>query len=124
MPRRVEQADAVVGHVVERVAPAAFWTRASSCSGVGAAAASIVRRAADVAVVVADDVEARGRPASAQKSSCQAIICVAEAHDEQQRRVGGVAEGLVGELDVADPGRHLGHGGRAYPSPGDSTSRT
>ena len=60
-----------------------------------------VRRAADVAVVVADHEEAA-------LGQLRAEVVVpgdhlrAEAHDQQHRRVARVPEGLVTDVDLAD----------------------
>ena len=79
------------------------------------AAGALERRAPDVAVVVADDEEAAGR--GPRRSPRASRASGSRAPSRGARRVGGVAERLVGELDVPTLGRHLGHGGRAYPSP-------
>ena len=66
------------------------------------------RRAPDVAVVVADDVEAAPGQLRAEVL-VPAEHLRAQAHDEQQGGIGGIAEGLEAELDVADAAELLGH---------------
>src|SRR5439155_6134502 len=59
------------------------------------------RRAADVAVVVADHEEAASGEGAAEVR-VPAEHLGAQAHDQQDRGVAGLAEGLVAELDVPD----------------------
>jgi hypothetical protein len=106
----IEHADAVAGHVGERVGRAAVTLEQLQQARRGLVLE--MRRAADVAVVVADHVE----PALGQLPAEVVVVgdhLGAEAHDQQHRRVPGIAEGLEADLDVAHAGKRLGHGGRA-----------
>ena len=71
----------------------------ASCRAASARRPSRSRRVADVAVVEADRRGSRARPSSAQKSSSQASHLRRQAHDQEQRLAGRVADLLVGELD-------------------------
>jgi hypothetical protein len=104
----VEHAHRVGRHVAERVARA---RRVAGEGGgeVGHGAVLDLRRQADVAVVVDDDVEAAvgeqlpevGVPGDQLR---------AEPHDEQQRRIGRITGGLVLDRDpVHRRARHGGH---------------
>ena len=101
---------------------AARSSRRMSWPTVGAGAPREDRRAPDVAVVVADDVEAAPGEVRAE------VLVPAEhlrpqAHDEQQGGVGGIAEGLEAELDVADAAEALGHANEASRSRGGRPGR-
>ena len=83
-------------------------SRLASWISDGVGRAVEVGRAADVAVVVPDHEEAAARELGAE------VVLVgdhlrAEAHDQQHRGVGRVAEGLVTDVDVADAAGGLGH---------------
>jgi hypothetical protein len=70
--------------------------------------------APDVAIVVADDEEAAAGELLAQ-ILVPAEHLHGEPHDQQQRGIGGIAERLVAELEVADGAEGLRHG-RSEPS--------
>src|SRR5438105_4960037 len=96
-PERVEEPGVVVGHVVERVARRAR-VAADRRHHVRRWATLDLRRQADVAIVEADhEVAALGEHAA------EALVPVqhlgAEPHDQKERRVAAIAEGLVEDLD-------------------------
>ena len=118
MPSRSKQADAVGGHVPQRVRR--HRERALEVAGGhgGDEVAEVdrvlvqLRRQAAVAVVVADDVAAAGGEHAAEVG-VPAEQLGAEAHHEQDGRVAGVAEGLVLDRDglaagVGERDRRLG----------------
>ena len=108
----VEQARGVVGHVVQGVGRAAD-PAAQELGGARRRHVLEVRRAPDVAVVEADDEEA----ATGQLGT-EVLVpgehLRAQPHDQEQRRVAAVAEGVVAEADVADVGELLVHDARSY----------
>ena len=106
----VEQADAVGGHLGQRVGRGALVAPHYLPEGRDGGARED-RRAPDVAVVVADDVEAAAGEVGAEVL-VPAEHLRAQAHDEQDGGVGGIAEGLEADLDVADAAEALGHAGR------------
>ena len=115
----VEEAEAVVRHVHEQVrrVDAEARHRAHHVRH----GRIDLRGHARVAVVEADHVEAALRDALAEL-----LVPVdelhPEAHHEQERRVGGIADRLVGELDRSDADALLGHRpGRSTLAPETST---
>ena len=100
----IEEADGVVGHVGDRVRRVLAAQGEAAHLGDGRRRQAIeVGGAPDVAVVVTDDVVAVGGQVPAQVLGPGDHLG-AEAHDQQQRHVGRVTEGLVRDLDVvADP---------------------
>ena len=106
----VEQADAVGGHLGQAVRGGALVAAEDLAEGRDRGARED-RRAPDVAVVVADDVEAAAGEVLAEVL-VPAEHLRAQTHDEQHRGVGGIAEGLEADLDVADAAEALGHVGR------------
>jgi hypothetical protein len=103
----VEQPDAVVGHVGERVGRRAR-VAAQELADRRRPVRRELRRSPDVAVVVADHAEAGRGELLAEPRAPPEHLC-GEAHDEQHGRVGRIPERLVGELDVADPHDLLWH---------------
>ena len=102
----VEQAEGVGGQVVAGEYGA--LTRAAG-EGLGPASGAVTlprarRGPADVAVVEADHVVAAARPAS-RRTRGPRTSSGRQPHDQQQRLVVGVAEGLVAQLH---PRRHRG----------------
>ena len=77
------------------------WLPLSRATDVGNAGVGEVGGQPDVAVVEADDVEAVVRELDAEPF-VPAQHLGGQAHDEQEGRVRGVAEGLVGDHQVAD----------------------
>ena len=107
-PEVVEHADAVGGHLGQRVGGGALVAAQDLAEG-GHRGGGQDRRAPDVAVVVADDVEAAAREVGAEVL-VPAEHLRAQAHDEQHGGIGGVAERLEADLDVAaDAAEALGH---------------
>ena len=106
----VEQADAVGGHLGQAVGGGALVAADDLAEGRHRGARED-RRAPDVAVVVADDVEAAAGEVRAEVL-VPAEHLRAQAHDEQHGGVGRVAEGLEADLDLADAAEALGHAGR------------
>ena len=96
----VEQPDGVVGHVAQRVGQLGL-TAHEPTDDIAAmtALAAQLGRATDVAVVEADHVEAALGELLAELR-CPPGQRPGEAHDQQQRRIIGVAERVVAELDA------------------------
>ncbi len=108
---RFHQPDDVVRHLVQRVRrldrPAGD-ERLHRGEDVRNAGVGEDRRPADVAVVEPDDVEAALRESGAERLVPEEHLGT-ETHDQQHRRRGRVAAGIVLELDVVDAGaRHRG----------------
>ncbi len=100
----VEQADAVRGHVVERVRsddPAPQQRAGDGDAQVGHAPAGHLAGVAAVAIVEADHPEARGDETVDERIGPRDARH-AQAHDEQDRRRVGVAEALVVEIEPAN----------------------
>ncbi len=100
----VEQADAVVGHVVERVSR--LSTARERCHHIRLAGAFHLRRETDVSVVVANDMETAGGELLAEVLF-PADHLGTEAHHEQERRVLWIPKRL--ELDVDPVGSRSWH---------------
>ena len=112
----VEHADAVVGHVAEGVGRARLVAQEELLDGRRAVVLE-VGRAADVAVVVADDEVAAGGELLAERVG-PAEHLRAEAHHQQHRRVRRVPERLEADLEVVADGRDLlSHGPLTLPRP-------
>jgi hypothetical protein len=100
--QRVQQADGVVGQVGERVGDRG-GVPAEHGEDVGGPGGVQVRGEPDVAVVEPDDeVAAGGEPGAEVVRPADHLR--GEAHDQEHRRIAGVPEGLVGEVEVAHPG--------------------
>ena len=106
----VEEADAVGGHLGQAVGRGAL-VAADDLAEARHRGAREDGRAPDVAVVVADDVEAAAGEVGAEVL-VPAEHLRAQAHDEQEGGVGGIAEGLEADLDVAGAAEAFGHAGR------------
>jgi hypothetical protein len=98
----VEQPHRVAGQVGECVGDTR-GVAAQHRHDVGRAGVVEVRGEPDVAVVEADDVQPPLGQAAAEVVGPPDHLG-GQAHDEQDRWIAGLAEGLVRDLDLADPG--------------------
>ena len=104
--RQVEQAEASAA--MSPRCSRACAAGADDLPGLGGAHVVEPRRAADVAIVEADHVEAPARELLAEVL-VPGDHLRAETHDEQHSGVAGVAEGLVAERDVPHVAEALVH---------------
>jgi len=114
----VEQAERVVGHVAEQVGRL-DREACHRAHQVGHGRVDL-GRAAGVAVVVPDDVEAAIRKLAAQLQVPVDEVHT-QAHHEQEGRVGGIAERLIGDVELAHARELVGH--RRKPSPCQTPGR-